>query len=196
MAGDSVRSAINHIWSALAPLEIPCALMGGVALAIWNHPRATRDVDFLVGIDPSEVQPLIDHLRTRGFRSKSDSTIRQVGNHMFAQFLFTPPGEFYDVQFDVLLAESELEKSALSRRVERTVPGVDRPIAVLRCEDLILLKLVAGRVLDRADAAMLLRENRDALEVNYLRDWAARLKLTQGFNEIWSEAFPGEAWPE
>ncbi len=100
------------------------------------------------------------------------------------------------MQFDVLLAESELQMSALSRRVERKIPGVDRPIAVLRCEDLILLKLVAGRMIDRADAAMLLRENRDIIDSDYVSAWAAKLDLTAELAAIWSDAFPGEALPE
>jgi hypothetical protein len=109
--------------------------------------------------------------------------------------LYTPPGEFYDVQFDLFLAESELQKSAISRRVEREVPGLSRPVAVLSCDDLILFKLVAGRVIDRADAAMLLRENREAIDFDYLLSWITRLGLRSEFLEIWSEAFPEEEAP-
>jgi hypothetical protein len=47
-------------------------------------------------------------------------------------------------------------------------------------------------MINRADAAMLLRENRDAIDLSYLRDWAARLALDQEFEQIWQEAFPGE----
>jgi hypothetical protein len=101
----------------------------------------------------------------------------------------------YDVQFDLLLAESELEKSAIARRVQRALPGVSRPIDVLGCDDLILFKMVAGRMIDRADAAMLLRENRDAIDFEYVRDWTTRLDLTTEFSEIWIDAFPDEAPP-
>ena len=89
--------------------------------------------------------------------------------------LYTPPGEFYDVQFDLLLAESELQKSAIERRVQRDVPGISRPVDVLHCDDLILFKLIAGRMIDLADAAMLLRENRGAIDAcDYSRNgWTA-----------------------
>jgi hypothetical protein len=111
------------------------------------------------------------------------------------QFLYTPPGEFYDVQFDVMLAERELQKSALNRRLRRDVPGVSRPVDVLHCDDLILFTLVAGRVIDRADAAMLLRENREVIDVNYLASWVSRLGLTTEFAEAWREAYPGGDLP-
>jgi hypothetical protein len=60
---------------------------------------------------------------------------------------------------------------------------------------LILFKLVAGRMIDHADAAMLLRENRDVIDWDYLLGWVARLNLDGDFASIWQEAFPGEEPP-
>jgi hypothetical protein len=95
----------------------------------------------------------------------------------------------------MLLAESDLQKSALSRRVRRAVPGLRQPIDVLHCDDLILFKLISGRVIDYADAAMLLRENRGDIDFEYLLKWVAHLELKTEFAEIWREAFPGENPP-
>lgn len=195
MAGEVVRVVLNDVWTALEPLGYPCAVMGGMALALWNHPRATRDVDLLIGVDSASFEPVFEQLRARGFRPKKTPPLITIGAHTFGHFLYTPPGEMCDVQFDLLLAESELEKSALARRVPRDVPGMDRPLDVLQCDDLILFKLVAGRMIDRADAAMLLRENRDAIDFDYLKSWIARLCLGAEFAEIWREAFPGEIPP-
>jgi nucleotidyltransferase AbiEii toxin of type IV toxin-antitoxin system len=188
MAGEVVRAVLNHVWSALEPLGYPCALMGGVALAVWNHPRATRDVDLLIGVDSINFEPVVDQLRRNGCRPKRSPPLLSVGALHFAQFLYTPPGEIYDVQFD-------LQKSAIARRVTRDVPGVSRTIDVLACDDLILFKLLAGRMIDRADAATLLRENRDTIDFDYFLTWVGRLELTTGFAEIWAEAFPGENMP-
>jgi hypothetical protein len=195
MAGEVVRAVLNHVWSALEPLGYPCALMGGIALAVWNHPRATRDVDLLIGVDSINFEPVVDQLRRNGCRPKRSPPLLSVGAIHFAQFLYSPPGEFYDVQFDLLFAESDLQKSAIARRVTRDVPGVSRTIDVLACDDLILFKLLAGRMIDRADAATLLRENRDAIDFDYFLTWVGRLELTTGFAEIWAEAFPGENMP-
>jgi hypothetical protein len=57
------------------------------------------------------------------------------------------------------------------------------------------ISLVAGRLIDRADAAILLRENRDAIHLQYLNNWVASLGLAAEFAEIWQEAFPGESSP-
>jgi hypothetical protein len=80
--------------------------------------------------------------------------------------------------------------------VERDVPGVDRPIDVLNADDLILFKLLAGRAIDRADAAMLLRENREEIDFDYIAKWVTKLGLAADINEIWCNAFPDEALPE
>jgi len=55
------------------------------------------------------------------------------------------------------------------------LPGVEIEIFVLACEDLILHKLAAGRVVDRVDAAALLRANRLALDMTYLQGWLRRV---------------------
>ncbi len=56
-------------------------------------------------------------------------------------------------------------------------------------------KLLAGRLIDLADAATLLRTNRATLDLPYLLGCAAALSLEAGFTQIWKEAFPGEAIP-
>ena len=195
MAGESVRAVLNQVWSALEPREYPRALTGGIALAAWNHPRATRDVDFLIGVDRAHLDSLVDRLREIGCRPKREPPIVEVGELHFAEFLYTPPGEFYDVQFDLMLAESDFQKSALARCVSRDVPGVDSPIDVLNCDDLILFKLLAGRLIDRADAAILLRENREAIDFDYLLSWIRHLNLATEFAECWREAYPDEDLP-
>jgi hypothetical protein len=195
VAGETVRSVLNLVLGALEPLGCSMALTGGAALAVWNYPRATRDVDLLIDVDVATLDRVIDCLRACGCRPKKSPPLVSLGKLHIAQFLYTPPGEFYDVQFDLLLADSDLHKSALARRVQRSLPGVDRPLDVLHCDDLVLVKLLAGRMIDLADAAMLLRENRGEIDVKYLVEWVNRLGLTPEFAEVWSEAFPGESPP-
>jgi hypothetical protein len=196
VATKTALATLDHIWKVLAPLGHPLAVIGGISLAAWNHIRATRDVDLLIAINETDIDSLLNALIAHGCRPKKSPPVIAVGGHHFIQLLYTPPGEFYDVPFDLLLAESELQKSAIARRVARDVPGISSPIDVLHCDDLILFKLVAGRLIDRADAGMLLRENRETIDFNYVLKWVAKLKLQSEFAESWREAFPGEASPD
>jgi uncharacterized protein with PhoU and TrkA domain len=69
------------------------------------------------------------------------------------------------------------------------------PVRVVQPDDLIVIKLLAGRIIDLADAAMVLRENRDAIDVSRLERSVAELGLTVDYERILREAFPGEAEP-
>jgi hypothetical protein len=192
---NAALATLDGLWSVLEPLGSPLAVMGGISLASWGRVRATRDVDVLMGVESEAVDATIDLLRQHGFKPKRHPPVVTVGEHRFVQFLYTPPDEFYEVQVDLLLADTALQKSAVSRRVRAPLPGVDRPVDVLNCDDLILFKLIAGRIIDRADAALLLRDNRDTIDFAYLEAWIRELKLDAEYAEIWGEAFPGEPLP-
>lgn len=49
-----------------------------------------------------------------------------------------------------------------------------------------------GRIIDRADAAMVLRENREELDWQRLHREIVRHGLEADDGSIWREAFPGE----
>jgi hypothetical protein len=76
-----------------------------------------------------------------------------------------------------------------------SVARLDFEIAVLSCEDVILHKLIAGRIIDRADVVALLRANRAQLNFVYLREWVDRLGLSGEWAAIWDDAFPAEPLP-
>jgi len=98
-------------------------------------------------------------------------------------------------QFDVLLAGSDFHRQAVARAVDRRLPGGMLPVRVVRPDDLIVIKLLAGRIIDLADAAMVLRENRDAIDVQRLERSVEEFGLAADYERIRQEAFPGEAEP-
>jgi hypothetical protein len=65
----------------------------------------------------------------------------------------------------------------------------------LACEDLVLHKLLSGRLLDLADAAMLRRANRSDLDLSYLLDWTTRLSLDAELSQVWEDALRGQVIP-
>ena len=40
MLADEVLLALKHVWVTLESLNLPMAVMGGIALSAWKHPRA------------------------------------------------------------------------------------------------------------------------------------------------------------
>lgn len=192
MAGNVVLTALQQVWTTLSALNVPMAVMGGIALAVWEHVRATQDVDLLIGVEHQKADGLLGVLRRAGFAARRQPPLLTLGDMRLLQLLYTPPGRFVEVRVDLLLADSEFHRQALARRVPARLPGADVDVSVLACEDLVLYKLLAGRIVDRADCIALLTANRASLDPRYLVEWAGRLGVLPALNESWSAAFPGE----
>jgi hypothetical protein len=45
VAASAVTDALHHVWAALEPLNLPMALMGGLALAVWAQMIAATEVN-------------------------------------------------------------------------------------------------------------------------------------------------------
>lgn len=195
MAGELLLATVRHVWAALAALKLDMALMGGIAVAAWHYLRNTRDVDLLVAVGPAQLESTLRELAVAGFRPIHDPPLMRLGESSIVQLSFQPPGRCMDVRVDLFIAETEFHRSALARRVAIDLPGMDSPVFIVSCEDLILFKLSAGRLLDRADCAHLLRENRDTLDVRYLKEWTARLQLVDALGEVWREAYGPASTP-
>ncbi|HUT11136.1 MAG TPA: hypothetical protein VMY42_11610 [Thermoguttaceae bacterium] len=195
MAGETVLRALRHVWLVLRSLNVPAAVVGGLGMAAWKHVRATQDIDLLITVGGDDVGWLLERLAKAGIRPQSDPPSVSLGQLEVTRLLYEPPETFLEIEIDLLIAKSEYYQRALQRRVAARLPDLDLEIAVLTCEDAILQKLLAGRIIDRADAAALLRANRESLDLVYISGWTDRLALAVDLAEIWNEAFPGEPLP-
>jgi hypothetical protein len=177
MAGDLVLQALAHAWASLAALRVPAALMGGLALAAWKHVRSTQDVHLLVGCEGNQLVSTLPSLVERGFRLKYDPALRGLGALRMVALLYEPQESYIDLEVDLLLAEAPNQRTALAQAVPMRLQGANLDLLVLACEDLVLHKLMAGRIIDRADAVALIRGNYGALDRPYLAQWAHHLGL-------------------
>jgi hypothetical protein len=195
MPAKLVSQALKHVWTTLQGMNLPMAVMGGLALARWRHVRATQDVDLLIELPPDDIDVALAGLRVAGVHPKRTPSVVKLGSLSVVQLSYEAPETHLPIQIDLLLAESNYHREAIARRVSTQLPEMDFEVAVLTCEDLILHKLLAGRLIDRADAAALLRFNRDTIDLAYLLQWTGKLHLAPSFAEAWTEAFPGEPLP-
>ena len=190
MISDFLLGVLRHVWNTLEPKGIPCALMGGIALSVWDHVRATRDVDLLIDLENVDHDDLYQAFEAAGISTKRNPPIMRVEGLEVMQLVYEPPGAFMQFQVDLHLATSDFQRQVLSRRVSLPLPDLNLNVDVVTCEDLILLKLISGRVIDKADAAFLLRNNKDSIDLAYVQQWIDQFNLKKPFSEIWDEAFP------
>lgn len=164
-------------------------------MAAWKYPRMTRDVDLILGIGSMPADAVLKSLLAAGFRAKHGPVVRSREDLRLLQVEFEPKDMFVSNPVDLLLADSEYHRHALGRAVPFRLSEVPDELRVLTCEDLILHKLLAGRMIDRSDTAALIRANRDTLDFHELSKRVQSLSLRSEFMEIWNEASPGEPLP-
>ena len=195
MTVNAVLATLRHAWLSLESLNKPMAVMGGIALSAWQYVRATQDVDLLVAIEGAQIPALIDHLGRRGFQPKRSPPVLTLNDFQLIQFTYQLPGSHLDLQLDVLTGASDFQRTALGRAIRMKLPDLDLEPAVLTCEDLILFKLLAGRIIDLGDCAGLLKANVATIDRTYLAQWSKRLGLSAEFAEVWKNTLPDETPP-
>lgn len=195
MPADEVVATLRQAWDILTELRVPAALMGGMALAHWGHIRSTQDVDLLIALSGARPQTLLSRLAAAGYRSKGRKPVIRLDDASFIQLFYEPPGSILEIQIDLLLAESEFHRQAIERRVKLPHSALGFQLDVVSCEDLIILKLIADRIIDRLDAGELLKANHDSLDFTHLSMWIRRLHLQKQFDQAWVSVFPSEKPP-
>ena len=151
----------------------PYAVMGGLAVRVHGIPRPTYDVDFTLAIDRARLLELYDAVRALGYTVPEEyqgGWVDQVAGMPLVKARLRVEGKTIDV--DVFLAESRFQKSLIQRRIQTDVEGITAWIA--SAEDLILLKLLAGRPRDIGDIQDILLVQ-GPLDQAYLQHWADEL---------------------
>ncbi|MCA1959135.1 MAG: hypothetical protein LDL14_11485 [Nitrospira sp.] len=155
---------------------IPYALAGGWAYSALVEPRATTDIDVLLLLE----QPSRDRLQSL-LSSLFDSTLIHPAAMVFhGVSIWRCVGVLknQEVVIDILLADSEYLRTALSRR--RRIRLGDVPVSILTLEDLILLKTLADRLQDQADLENIrLRQDELHVDWTYVEEWKAKLGLVR-----------------
>ena len=192
MLGDSLLAALEAAANALAAAGIRHALVGGAALPAWGRIRATGDADVLIsaGLGSPEItarlQEIVAALRGGGFAHLDRADRRRIEDKTVLHFWFPLRPQGISVRLDLIAGEGPEYDELLDRAVRRKINGFDIPVA--SCEDLILLKLAAGRAIDLADVQELLKINGPNLDRIYLRSRAASRRLEKKLEEAWKAA--------
>ena len=137
---DEFRSVLN----ALSQAQVDYALVGGLAVAVWGAPRATRDIDLLVR--SKDLTKAMGAVRGCGFTLEAlpfefkDGTVLQRVSRV------DEAGNLVTVDF--MLVDRNLESAWASRT---RVPLADGEVVAVSREALMAMKAQAARPQDIAD---------------------------------------------
>jgi hypothetical protein len=163
-------------------LHTPYAIMGGWAVRHYGLPRATYDVDFTISIERARLPQLYQAAIEAGFSVAEPyltGWIDTVSGMPVVKLRLYLRDRGIDV--DLFLAESDYQQTLMARRCKDELEG--RSVWFVSPEDLILLKLVAGRPRDVGDIHDVLFVQ-GALDIDYMRNWARQLGVSDRLEEL------------
>ncbi len=167
-AGVPIRAALFRLADLLEAEGIVYMIVGALAVAVWGRPRATADIDVTLQADAERLEALAGRAERAGF----------VVDHEWLgwqpllrdrQRRLTAPGAIVDL----MRPRDAHEEAALGRR--RAVAFDGRRLPFAAPDDLVLMKLKAGRPRDFEDVVSVLAAQGGVLDTAYLWDWAGRL---------------------
>lgn len=177
---DIVFGTALLVIQALERLGIAYALCGGLALQPWGRLRSTMDVDLLLSVDDDAVERIREELIAVGFQLRRPPL--PLGGVLLVQMQRQDSRIGVEVPVDFLVARSDYHAQVVARAQALLVQ--DAVLQVVSVEDLILLKLVANRPIDRLDVQDLAIANRDQIDTEYLRKWSQTLGVVDPLEEL------------
>jgi hypothetical protein len=141
-------------------------VIGGVAVGALGAERFTLDIDAAVTVDNDSLEAFYAAAIDRGFFPRVPDHVAFAQQSRMILLKDTVSG----VEVDLPMTGTPFEDEALERRI--LVPLGGRSIPVATPEDLIVMKLVAGRPQDLVDVTTMLDMNH-GLDLDRVRHWLA-----------------------
>ncbi|WP_407352164.1 hypothetical protein [Luteimonas sp. R10] len=149
---------IREIFKALADAGVEYVVVGGFAVIMHGHLRATRDLDLVIGLSPDNCAKGMEALSSIGLRPRLPVTLADFSNptkrddwaqnrNMQVFQLWDPANPERSV--DIFVREPLDFRAMIAEAVVKNLDDVPIPVASIR--HLIQLKRAAGRPLDQDD---------------------------------------------
>jgi hypothetical protein len=173
MAGESdLAYILTELLIEFDRRNVQYALAGGWAFSALVEPRATTDIDILILLDPPSretIQSLVSSIFTSTIIHPAPMKLKGISIWRCAGI--RDGGE---IVLDLLLADSDFLRSALSRK--RRISFRGQIVSILTLEDLMLMKMSAGRLQDKADLERIAMAGL-TVDWEYVEQWKHRLGL-------------------
>jgi len=143
--------------------------MGGLAVSLRGQPRLTADVDIVIAADLERALELARNLTRSPFRALFD----EVEDVIVTSFLLPLRHRTTNVKVDIAIGMTGFEHEVVARA--KTLLVGDCNIAVASAEDLLIMKVLAGRPQDEQDLQGLVVVQGETLDWDYCLQMAANL---------------------
>lgn len=146
------------ILATLAAHEVEFVVIGGFSLAAHGFVRGTKDVDIVPRPARENLERLMSALAEMDSRQRGldDFRLEELPVPLTTEGLCQGGNWFLETKFGWLDVLQSVEGAAgyeelHARSVERSLPGVPKPISFAGRDDLVVMKRAAGRPQDLVD---------------------------------------------
>lgn len=153
-------------------------LFGAQAVVVWGRPRLTADVDVTIRLSSGDTVGFWRDMERAGFRLRVPEPEPFLARTRVLPFLHLPT----QLPLDVVLAGPGIEDRFIERAVRIEIEGVSVPVA--SPEDLIVMKVLAGRPKDLEDMRSVLMERLTMMDVAYIRSMLVILEQALGQSDL------------
>ncbi len=157
---DDLFRAAGELQDGLDKLRLPNCIIGGLALQAWGELRLTRDADFSVFTGFVDEERKVNEIFTI-------VTPRTSGAMDFALSNRVIIGLFNTMPVDIGLAAFDYEARMIDRGVDFDFE-TGRTLRICSANDLVIMKMFAGRDRDFTDVIGVLKRSEELLDWNLI----------------------------
>lgn len=186
----AIVAAITPVVEALERLGVSYHIGGSVASSVYGLPRLTIDADIVADIQQRHVMPLVRLLEDTYYIDADmirDAIRRRASFNMIHHDTI--------IKIDIFIPKLRaFDQEELSRVSLQDIEGSEHPFYIASPEGTILNKLewyrMGGEISDRQwnDILGVLKVRGETLDIDYLRKWAASLKVTDLLERAFEDA--------
>ncbi|MCC7534589.1 MAG: nucleotidyl transferase AbiEii/AbiGii toxin family protein [Deltaproteobacteria bacterium] len=158
----------------------PYALVGGGAIVARVQPRLTTDLDLVIAVPEGGADALLALARIHGYAFDEQETRELLEGGLVR--LWGPPSVNEGIGVDLMFVDSAFLEQVVERATPLDIAGATLQVASV--EDLLLMKLEAGRPQDLDDAIAIKDAFGDRVDRAYLAAWARQLGIERELGSL------------
>lgn len=170
MISAAFEQALSDVSDLLQMARMDFAVIDGLCVLVRGEPRFTQDIDLVIATEPQEAVPLLGLLDQFGFQPLLED---EAEDFMRQAYMLPLHHRTTGLTVDIAIGSMGFERQLIERSESIALGRVSVPMAT--AEDLILMKLVAGRPRDMDDVAGVVETHPD-LDWDYLFETGAGLQ--------------------